>query len=163
MTHLQQIRTALLEELQPLSNEQYNMKPDSSRWSIAQVLDHLILTERYIVSMISKVAKENELSHTPDKPIHFVADRSRKVEAPDRLSPKADYYAKEELVQKLEQTRKRTQSFIAEHKEEELIKRSMPHPALGDLNLKQYIEFIGYHEERHLTQIRELKEIIAKK
>ncbi|MDQ0417186.1 putative damage-inducible protein DinB [Croceifilum oryzae] len=163
MTHLEQVRTALLEELQPLSDEQYNMKPDPSAWSIAQVLEHLILAEGFIVSMISKLAKGHEVTNIPDKPIHFIADRSRKAPAPDSMKPTKDYYAKEELIQKLEQTRKRTHAFIEEHDEEELSKRSMPHPALGDMNLKQYIEFIALHEQRHLAQIREVKEAIAQK
>ncbi|TCP69396.1 DinB family protein [Baia soyae] len=161
MTYLEQIRTALLEELASLSDEQLNEKTDSSTWSIAQVLEHLVLTEGFIFSMISKVARENKLTDIPDKPIHFVADRSRKVQAPDSLTPKKDYYAKEELVQKLEQTRKQTDAFMEEYSEEDLRKRSMVHPAFGDLNLMQYVEFFGHHEARHLAQIREIKETIA--
>ena len=32
----------------------------------------------------------------------------------------------------------------------------------GDMNLKQWIEFVGYHEERHMEQIHEIKEKLLK-
>ncbi|PXW87084.1 hypothetical protein DFR56_106154 [Pseudogracilibacillus auburnensis] len=34
----------------------------------------------------------------------------------------------------------------------------MPHPGFNMLNLSQWISFIGWHERRHIEQIKEVKE-----
>jgi hypothetical protein len=39
----------------------------------------------------------------------------------------------------------------------------MKHPYLGELSLKQWVEFIGYHEKRHLLQLAEVKSEAIKK
>jgi hypothetical protein len=37
----------------------------------------------------------------------------------------------------------------------------VPHPALGDQNLYQWIAFVGAHESRHAAQIREIAAALA--
>lgn len=157
MTYLDQIRTILLEEVSNLTDEQCNLKQDPASWSIAQVLEHLFLTEQLIGLRIQQSIKENILTNESDKPIHLARDRSHKVQAPEQIIPKEDFYSKEELFYKLSQSRQQTHAFLEDLGEEKLQKLSFTHPRFGALNLKQYIEFIGYHEERHLEQIRELK------
>lgn len=157
MTHMEQIRMSLLQEVSGLTDEQCNLREDSARWSIAQVLEHLFLTEHLICLQIKKSIKENILTDVSDKPIHLVRDRSRKIQAPVQITPQEGSYSKEELFHKLLQSRQQIQSLLDDPGEEKLRSLSAMHPVIGPLNLIQYIEFIGYHEERHLEQIRELK------
>ena len=38
--------------------------------------------------------------------------------------------------------------------------KSVTHPVLGAMSVKQMIEFVGLHEKRHIGQIREIKQSI---
>lgn len=157
VTHLDQIRKSILEEISVLTDEQCNLKPDLDRWSIAQVLEHLFLTERRSDSFIQQSVKENISSNVPDKPIQMVRDRSWKIQAPEQIVPQEGPYSKEDLLHKLSQSRQQIHALLEDLDEEKLRNLSVTHRVLGPLNIKQYIEFMGLHEERHLEQIRELK------
>ncbi|MBM7704272.1 DinB family protein [Metabacillus iocasae] len=157
MEHNVQVRNELLESVSELSNEQLNQKVEEGSWTIMQVLEHLYLMEKVLVQMMRKALVKGPEQPTDEKPIHLTPDRSRKVVAPDYVTPSDAYMTLEEIKQKLHESREGLHAFVAQHKEEELKKKSFPHPVFGLLHLKQWSEFIGYHEKRHLKQIEELK------
>ena len=41
---------------------------------------------------------------------------------------------------------------------DELEAKGFNHPIFGLMSLKQWIPFVGYHEKRHILQIKEVKE-----
>lgn len=52
MNENEKIRGELLNAVNGLSDEQLNAQPETGRWSIIQVLDHLYLMERAITKSI---------------------------------------------------------------------------------------------------------------
>ncbi|WP_373464670.1 DinB family protein [Bacillus sp. V2I10] len=64
---------------------------------------------------------------------------------------------KKELLSKLEESRRELINFAETAPVQALNEKAMKHPHLGELSLKQWVEFIGYHEKRHLLQIAEVK------
>jgi hypothetical protein len=72
--------------------------------------------------------------------------------------PDHEYKTLEEMKEKLSRSREKLLSVVTEAGEEALEKKSLPHPVFGPLNLKQWVEFVGQHEKRHLAQIEEIKE-----
>ncbi|WP_110113587.1 DinB family protein [Bacillus sp. CGMCC 1.16541] len=157
MEHNELIRSEVLESVRHLSNEQLNKKVEEGSWTIMQVLDHLYLMEKTIVGTMTKVLAQGPEQPTDEKPIHLTPDRSRKVPAPDYVDPSDEYMTLEEVKKKLHESREALHAFVAQHEEEELKKKSFSHPVFGLLHLKQWCDFIGYHEKRHLEQIEELK------
>jgi len=155
-----EIRKQLLESVEMLSDEQLNRKASDDSWSIVQVLDHLYLMESKLVKLMTRTVKEPPGELTPDKPIHLTIDRSRKFNAPAHFIPSNEFTSLDEMKQKLNHSRNSLIEFVEQTKDLNLVDKGMPHPVFGQINLKQWVPFIGLHEKRHLEQINEIKKTL---
>lgn len=61
------------------------------------------------------------------------------------------------MKRELDVVREQLTAVIASLKEEDF-ERVLPHPLFQELTVRQWIEFIGHHDKRHLSQIKEIKE-----
>ncbi|WP_432353073.1 DinB family protein [Sporosarcina sp. A2] len=157
-------REKLLNEVTDLTESELNWKSSEDKWSVGQVLEHLYLMEGGIVKTIQTQLSKGKPHVTPDKPIERTVDRSTKVEVPDFARPGDAFYTLEQLKEKLESSHNGLKQIETMVPEDQLAAKSFPHPVFGDMNLAQYIPFVGYHELRHIDQIKEVKEsMIAKK
>ncbi|WP_185806812.1 DinB family protein [Bacillus sp. HMF5848] len=154
---LKEARENLLESVEGVNDTVLNKKPSEDSWSIAQVLRHLIDTEAMVVTQLKKAILE-ESEKVEDKPLQAVASRKHKVKTP--YDPPTDYIEKATLINNLHESRQQLLLFLDEADEQSLDNKSMKHPAFGAVNLRQMIEFIGYHEERHTDQIEEIKQLV---
>lgn len=152
-----QARKELLAQVEKLSDETINQKPSENEWSIKQLLEHLYLMEGGITKTIQKQLASDEQNITTDKPIQLTVDRSTKVDAPDFAMPTDDYSTLDELKSKLSATHTALREVAESATEDQLAIKSYPHPVFGEMNLTQWIPFIGYHELRHIEQIKEVK------
>lgn len=157
------IREEILQSIAPLSDDQLNKVPEEGKWSIAQVLEHLYLMETNTVDAILETLSIDEYIPTTSKPIRNILDRTVKRVAPDDLTPSNKYQSFEEIKNKLENSRERLLKSIEGVSEEDLEQKSFIHRKYGLLSIRQWVSLIGYHEERHLKQIEEIKEIILNK
>ncbi|MGG0789961.1 DinB family protein [Peribacillus simplex] len=157
MNENEKIREELLNAVNGLSDEQLNAHPETGRWSIVQVLDHLYLMERAITKGISDKLKGDDSNPAVDKPIELTLNREVKVQAPPFVIPSESYQSLSEVKEKLSESRKAFVQVVDHAKEIDLELKSFPHPLFKDLSLKQWILFVGLHEKRHLLQIEELK------
>jgi len=153
-------REKLLNEVSGLSDDKLNEKPSQTEWSIRQVLEHLYLMEGGIAKTIQKQLINGETRTTRDKPIERTVDRSFKVEAPDYFQPGEQFLTLKELLEKLSVTHEILKNIADTVPQETLEAKSYPHPVFSNMNLKQWIPFVGYHEIRHIEQIQEIKEAI---
>ncbi|MGE7218353.1 DinB family protein [Priestia koreensis] len=158
MTHNEEIRSRVLELAETLTDEQLNQKVRDDQWSIMQVMDHLYLMEKNLTNTMKKVLEGGEEQSVDDKPIHLTVDRSRKVDAPSYVVPSDEFITLDEMKDKLYKSRQALQEFEAETNEEKRQKKAFPHPVFGLMTVNQWIPFIGYHEERHLEQMKEIKQ-----
>jgi uncharacterized damage-inducible protein DinB len=155
------VREELIRETEQMTDEQLNMKPSQDVWSPAQILDHLYLMETVITGGLKHILMNGQKKEASEKPLQLVIDRSRKVPAPENLKPAEGPFSKEELFSKLDRSRRELINFAETAPEQELEEKAMKHPHLGDLSLKQWIEFIGYHEKRHLLQLLEVRSAVS--
>ncbi|MBP1947401.1 DinB family protein [Virgibacillus litoralis] len=153
-----QAREELLIEVNGISDENLNRKPSENRWSIKQVLEHLYLMEGAITKNIGSQLAHGEFVDTADKPIELSVDRSRKVDAPGFSQPSESFVTLAELKQKLEATHSGLSELADTSDEKLLAERGFEHSVFGQMSLKQWIPFVGYHEKRHTEQIKEVKE-----
>jgi hypothetical protein len=156
ITFIDTIRDTLWKTANRFSDEQLNEKLGPDHWSIMQVLDHLYLIEKSITRGIKEKLENNEQITPTDKPIHFTVDRSTKVDAPPYLVPTNDFIPLHVMKEKLNSSRNDLLELIGGITKEELSEKGFKHPLFGMLSLDQWVEFIGYHEKRHLAQIEEL-------
>lgn len=135
--------------------------PDEASWSVAQVLEHLVATERSVTKLLSGFVPQAPLRPTDDDfdpdefarelDMPFVLDRSRPVKGsqpPGEMDAAQAWTAlaasRKGLLDRMEEARgRRLEGF------------SFAHPATGQpLDAYQWIAFVGLHEGRHAEQIR---------
>lgn len=139
--------------------------PDG-RWSVADVLDHLALVETGIARLITKKVGEARAAglgpeeHTSSilwsLDVHKVLDRAEKQVAPERTRP-GPRATVEEAWRRLEEANAAARNAVAATDGLAIGGLSHVHPAFGELNLYQWIIFLGAHELRHAQQIREIE------
>lgn len=154
-------REALLAEVNGISDENLNQKPDEKSWAIKQVLEHLFLMEGAIVKTIEDQLANGEDVDTESKPIELTVNRDQKVEAPGFATPTDDFATLDEMKLKLAASHKGLLKLVEKADPGKLVRKAFPHPVFGPMSLKQWIPFIGWHEKRHLLQIQEVKEALG--
>ncbi|KGR81987.1 DinB family protein [Lysinibacillus odysseyi] len=158
MDHNTEVRESLLKSVETLTDQQLNEVVAEGVWSIAQNLEHLYLMEMAIAKGIRHAQLQTESKPAREKPIHLAVDRSTKVPAPSYLEPSTHFQTLEELKNKLAESREILVQTAEGLTEQDLTDKSFEHPVFGTLSIKQWIPFVGYHEERHLLQIKEVKQ-----
>lgn len=157
MYGLDEKRQQVLDFIDGISEETAKQKPSENQWSILNVLEHLYLMEQLVVYQINQAIKQGDQQQTTSKPLERTTNRDYKVEAPESVRPKDEFMSMEEAKKGLKKTREATLFLVHNKEEDTLQNRVFPHPSFGDMNLQQWVEFIGWHELRHLEQMKEIK------
>jgi len=160
MYGLDEKRKQILDFLQQVTDDQARTRPSEESWSILEVLEHLYLIENFVVHQMEQAIEKGSDQQADLKPINRTTERGYKVIAPEYLQPKGQFVSVEDAKGHLEKSREHTLFLIHNNDQDLLQKRVMPHPAFGDMNLEQWAEFVGWHELRHLEQMKEIKEAL---
>ncbi|MFS0862373.1 DinB family protein [Fredinandcohnia sp. 179-A 10B2 NHS] len=153
-----QIREELLSLVEGLTDEQLNTCVEEGSWTIAQVLEHLYLLEKSVTNLIQRKLESATIKPVVTKPLKHTLNRSLKIDAPSFLVPKEDFLSLIKIKGMLKESRVGFLKSFEGVERSLLEQKSYVHPIFGDLNLAQWIEFIGLHEQRHMEQIKEIKE-----
>lgn len=156
-------RARLVGAVEHLTDEQLAFRPSPERWTVAELVEHLSITERRLARMLGVLvgklepaaAREEGSAFAPVSVAEFVERASKeKYTAPEEIRPtgaplpdslaslgdsRAAIHALRPRVELLDGTR-----------------AHFPHPAWGPLDLYQWLAFLGLHEQRHLAQIEAL-------
>ena len=160
---------ALHQAVQGVPEALRETSPPAGGWSVAQIVQHLVLTDRRFAQLLARVAaqlKDHGGDHydvdafLQSRKLQAVLDRSFKVEAWEAIRPTEDWDTRY-AWQQLEETRARLIEQIRSTTGMPLGTARHPHRILGELNLYEWIAFLGTHEARHAQQIRELAEMLA--
>jgi len=161
---LQATHDAFLKSIAGLSEKQWEFKPAPDRWSVAEVAEHIAISESAIFGVVqSKIMtspatpeKRAEVAWKDETVLKMVPDRSQKAQAPEFLKPTNRWATHEETTKAFEDSRKATMDYIRTTNDD-LRDRFGPHPLLGPLDAYQWILLISAHSERHTKQIEEVK------
>lgn len=156
------IREVLLETVNNLTDKDINEVIEIGTWSIAQVLEHLYIMEVNVTHQIQMALKQEYFDKPGTFPIHLIENRSEKINAPDFLIPSNKFHTLDELKQKLASSRASLEKIVQETSEEERNQKTFAHRRFGVMTLNHWISLIGYHEQRHIGQIEEIKEALTK-
>jgi len=163
MSELHATRKLFLDSIADLSPAQWNFKPGPNRWSVAEVAEHIALSERSLFELVTgKVMKTPPASKSPEaraedeRLLKALLNRSKKATAPPFLTPAARWKSRQALTADFIKDRDRTIAFI-ENTSDALRAHSMPHPAFQSLDAYQWILLIAGHSHRHILQITEVK------
>lgn len=153
----------LLELVDGLTPQQWNFRETPGRWSIAEIVEHLILFENFILRTIATVLEAPPQPGTKpptagkDPLILGLPDsRGARIQAREALRPVGNWPDAGERIAELRMTRARTRTFAADT-EADLRDRFFPHLAFGDLDCYQWLVVLARHMARHALQIARIK------
>jgi hypothetical protein len=161
LAQLARTRAGVTDATKGLSEAQWKFKPGPDRWSIAEVLEHIVLAEDLLLGHIAKNVMQAPAGK-PDRDykaadrmvLSAIADRTNKVKAPDMIVP-AGKRPPEELVGAFLKSRERTTEFL---KSTAGLRDHVVDSPLGQpLDAYQWLLYISAHSERHTKQILEVK------
>jgi hypothetical protein len=180
------VRRQITARVEALTEAQQTFRATEGAWSVAEIMEHLSITEQNMVKLIGMLLRKAESASAaedssaqangdaqgdatttaaatarPFKP--FSMDdmveviRDKKLTAPEQVRPGGERALADSLAD-LQRSRATVESFRTRLEAADLEAATYPHPAFGDLNVGQWLAFIGHHEARHLRQIERLLE-----
>ena len=162
MSYLHSTRKQFLDVVAAATPEQWKYKPAGGGWSIAEIAEHLAVTEGTVTASIEKALREPA---TPEKKagaaekdnlvMKAVPDRSRRVQAPEAVTPRGRWTTREAVAAEFKLRRDHTIEFI-EKTPADLRSHMAPHPILKWLDCYQWTLFLAAHADRHVQQIQEV-------
>ncbi len=161
---LQATHDAFLKSIAGLSEKQWRFKPGPDRWSVAEVSEHIAVSESSLLAFVQKQimqspadpAKRAEVAGKDEIILTKIPDRSHKAQAPEFLKPTNRWATQAELTKAFEDSRRATMDYVRTTNDD-LRDHFGPHPVLGPLDAYQWILLISAHSERHTKQIEEVK------
>lgn len=133
------------------------------RWSVAEVVEHVARVERGVVRMLEAGrAGALRAPATPplgaplaDAVVGRLRDRGEPLEAPERVRP-TGAPTPEDALAELAQARAALLDAYRTAGDEVLDGGAYPHPYLGPLTLRGWVEMSAHHDARHAAQVAEL-------
>lgn len=164
MSHMHATRKQFLDSLAAVTPAQWNFKPAPEVWSIAEVAEHIVLSE----DMLFEIATRRTLQAPPDpalqtnpandeKLLALLIDRSQKAQAPEPLQPKRTFHSRDEVILEFKKRRDRSIAYVRTT-QDPLRAHASKHPRFGALDAYQWLLLMSAHSERHILQLNEVKQ-----
>ena len=164
-SELESQRSALLTNIHGVSDEQFNRQPSPGKWSLAEVLTHIITAEQLSLGYMKKkiLAKEelpnSGLSESIRLAVLKVSQRipALKFKAPAvvlKSTPPA--FTKKEVLEHWQRHREELKQFLETIPEKDVRKLVYKHPLAGRFDARQALVFFREHIIHHLPQINRL-------
>jgi uncharacterized damage-inducible protein DinB len=159
LRHLGKTQAGLLSAADAVPAENWKTRPGEGRWSAAELVAHLMMVERAVIEKADRVSQKSPKRISLLKKIHLpmalVASRVIRRKAPVPVDPEM-LRDKEIMLAELRTVRERSRAFLEETRGRDLGQYCWAHPALGTLNIYEWLKFIAAHEIRHTKQMREI-------
>jgi hypothetical protein len=155
--------TRLLDLVDGLTPQQWHFHENPDRWSIAEILEHVIVFENFLKGVIARTLSEDP---QPDKKplaaakehhvFEIATNRTTKFTAREATRPTGRFPNTTEMVAELRKTRAETIAFVQQINGD-LRSHFFAHVALGDLDCYQWLVVLAQHGSRHALQIEQIK------
>lgn len=153
---------ATMDAVKGLSEAQLNFKPADSVWSVAEVIEHIAISEANIFDLVQMTLKEkpdperrSEVKMTDEQILNMIADRTNKVKTRPEFEPTSKFGDYQGSINEYKSKRKQNMAFVMSTKED-LRNRYFEFP-FGVVDSYQVIMFMAGHNNRHTKQIEEVK------
>ena len=157
-------RDNFLNSIAGLSQAQWTFKPAPERWSVAEVAEHITVSESTLLGLVQKQImtsaaapeKREQVKGKDEIILEKMPDRSHKAQAPEFLRPTGRWATQAELTKVFEERRAATMDYVRTTNDD-LRDHFFDHPAFGTLDGYQWLLLISAHSARHTAQIEEVK------
>lgn len=153
-------RKQILDATDGLSEAQWRFKPAPDKWSVAEVVEHLALTEEFLFGYANTFLK-NSVPAPADRKMNVeqvvtrMTDRSHPASAPAEIRPTGRWAPGFELVSQFRDRRDRIIQWLNETKEP--LNKVSASWGGETITVYEALYTIPAHTERHLKQINEVK------
>ncbi len=169
MDYVEERRKELLRSFEGVPGDRLCQRATPEGWSVAEILDHLRMVEAGVARLITKrVAQAREAGLGEEKstePVlptfdqHSAQLENAGMQSPATVVPRANIDINE-AVEGLEGAREALRAAAVSANGLSIGEIKHTHQILGELDLYQWLIFVGQHEGRHKKQIeRTLKSI----
>jgi len=160
----QTTRDNFLKSITGLSQKQWMFKPAPDRWSVAEVAEHITVSESSLSGLVEKQImtspaapeKREQVKGKDELILQRVPDRTHKAQAPEFLRPTGRWATEADLTKAFEESREATMDYIRTTNDD-LRDHFFDHPVFGTLDGYQWLLLISSHSARHTAQIEEVK------
>lgn len=158
-------RSTILNQVKNLSIEKYNHSPGPGKWSISQILTHIVTAEGLSVGYMKKKAQaiaELGNSGVKESLVLMLLKISQRTPALKFRAPKVvventpPALPFEELSKKWDVQRNDLKNFLESIEDKNAKKLLYKHPVAGRLDARQAAVFFGEHITHHWPQIKRL-------
>ena len=156
-------RISLIHKLSSLPSDILNYQIKDGKWSILQILEHIILSEELSLGYaLKKTQKPSKLRNVSvknwisGKILNRVLRLNIKYKAPAVVYPSADGALNlHDLERRWEESRKKI--FVLNDASPKVLEKGiLKHPYTGYMNFSQMLTFFSAHYVHHLSQISEI-------
>ena len=93
LSYFHATRKQVLNAIDGISAAQMTFKPAPEKWSVAEVVEHLTVTEPYLFTLTTRILahslpRPTDQSLTTDQLIARMTDRTQPAQAPAKIAPK---------------------------------------------------------------------------
>jgi hypothetical protein len=161
---MKQNEKAVATAISGLTPEQWTFHESEDRWSIAEIVEHMIIADAMALAQIdsavvagAKPEMKSDTVEALDKSIvAMMRDRTKTYETPESGQPSGKYATPEEALADFAAARKKMMKVLM--MEADLRAHFAYHPAVEkEVDIQTWMAFALSHCERHLKQIAEVK------
>jgi len=165
--YIQQCENGVIGATKVLTTAQWNFKPAPDRWSIAEIVEHMVMAQELILGPVrEQLAKAPPVAERDSKIVDSIVinqlpDRTSKFKAPDALQPTGRWKPAESLDRLVRNDAELTRYLETTP---DLRRHAIAAPPLKAISNGAYESMDGYqwiltaaaHIERHTKQILEV-------
>lgn len=157
----------LLRHLDSLAAETLYFKAGPDKWSIVEVIEHLVMAEENMLEQLTGATSATTLDpqERSAKNYHIVIKVMTKdipVDVPDESMEPHGQIALEELLERWNDTRQKTHAYIDGINSDDADNLVYRHPFAGPLDMAETLRFIDVHFDNHMRHIDTIKARINK-
>jgi hypothetical protein len=150
------ITAFIVEFIKPISAPNFIWKAGPEKWSIAEILEHLNISDKsgYIAMLKPMETPTADRIEAMEKRFSgMVNNDNLSFAAPPAAEPKGKFLMVEQGLAEFLKTRTKITDFIAQNNLS-LLAGGFEHPRLGYLTRQQWLRFLIWHSEHHFKQIK---------
>lgn len=166
--HLERTLAGVLAATEGLSEAQWTFKPAPDRWSIAEIVEHVVIVDGRVFGAITERLAQTPLAANPDSDkvdaiiLERFADRSARLPAPDALRP-SGRWTRSDALERLREHRGKLIGCLESvpglrlHVLESLPLKVITQGTYTVMDGYEWLLAAGAHAERHTRQILEVR------
>ena len=160
---INELRTSkenLLNAINGLSEAQLNYNSSETSWSIAQCTEHITIFENQVFEILEESLelpaspeRRKDLRFTDKELIVFIKNRTKRQETQEDLEPSGKYGNHNSTIKEFKEKREKHIKYMKTTKDD--LRNHFAN--FGALDTYQIILYMSAHTERHIEQIKEIK------